>query len=129
MYGAKRSGAPPMMASMSGSPYRAVRTTDCGEPPTPTQGQMALQAQAGRKVRHASFGASGMAFSDIRSFSSHPAFDLVALQHENEFSIPHQPDGRGRWRIAFEIIPGVICCLDVGTCEHGNDPVGQRLVS
>ncbi|BCS34485.1 NADH-dependent dehydrogenase [Luteitalea sp. TBR-22] len=37
------------------------------------------QAQAGRKVRHASFGASGMAFADIRSFSSHPAFDLVAV--------------------------------------------------
>ena len=37
MYGAKRSGAPPMMASISGRPYRAVRTTDCGEPPTPTQ--------------------------------------------------------------------------------------------
>jgi len=28
---------PPMIASMSGRPYRAVRTTDCGEPPTPTQ--------------------------------------------------------------------------------------------
>ena len=39
----------------------------------------ALQAQAARKVRHASFGASGMALSDIRSFSSHPAFDLVAV--------------------------------------------------
>jgi predicted dehydrogenase len=38
-----------------------------------------LLAQAGRKVRHASFGASGMALSDIRSFSSHPAFDLVAV--------------------------------------------------
>jgi hypothetical protein len=38
-----------------------------------------LAAQAGRKVRHASFGANGMALSDIRSFSSHPAFDLVAV--------------------------------------------------
>jgi predicted dehydrogenase len=38
-----------------------------------------LFAQAGRKVRHASFGASGMALSDIKSFSSHPAFDLVAV--------------------------------------------------
>ena len=36
-------------------------------------------AQAGRKVRHASFGASGMALSDIRAFSRHPAFDLVAV--------------------------------------------------
>jgi hypothetical protein len=38
-----------------------------------------LAAQADRKVRHASFGAAGMALSDIRSFSSHPAFDLVAV--------------------------------------------------
>ena len=38
-----------------------------------------LFAQAGRKVRHASFGASGMALSDLESFSSHPAFDLVAV--------------------------------------------------
>ena len=38
-----------------------------------------LLAQAGRKVRHASFGASGMALSDIRSFSSHGAFELVAV--------------------------------------------------
>jgi predicted dehydrogenase len=38
-----------------------------------------LLAQAGRKIRHASFGASGMALSDIRSFSSHAAFDLVAV--------------------------------------------------
>ena len=38
-----------------------------------------ILAQAGRKVRHASFGASGMALSDIRAFSSHEAFDLVAV--------------------------------------------------
>ena len=38
-----------------------------------------LLAQAGRKVRHASFGGSGMALSDIRAFSSHVAFDLVAV--------------------------------------------------
>ncbi len=30
-------GPPPITASISGKPYFAVRTTDCGEPPTPTQ--------------------------------------------------------------------------------------------
>ena len=35
MYGAKRSGLPPMIASMSGIPYLAARTTDSGLPPTP----------------------------------------------------------------------------------------------
>jgi predicted dehydrogenase len=33
----------------------------------------------GRKLRHASFGANGMAWADIRGFSSHPAFELVAV--------------------------------------------------
>ena len=32
-----------------------------------------------RKVRHASIGAAGQALSDIRAFSSHPAFTLVAV--------------------------------------------------
>ncbi len=34
---------------------------------------------AGPTVRHASIGASGQAFSDIRSFATHPAFELVAV--------------------------------------------------
>ena len=38
-----------------------------------------VQGQAARKVRHASFGAAGMAMSDIRGFSTHPAFELVAV--------------------------------------------------
>src|SRR6267378_1766012 len=36
MCGANRLGCPPMMASISGRPYRAARITDCGLPPTPT---------------------------------------------------------------------------------------------
>jgi predicted dehydrogenase len=39
----------------------------------------ALHGQAARKVRHASFGAAGMAMADIRGFSTHPAFELVAV--------------------------------------------------
>jgi hypothetical protein len=49
-----------------------------GAAAVPLAGGIVL-AQAGRKVRHASFGASGMALSDIRAFSSHGAFDLVAV--------------------------------------------------
>jgi hypothetical protein len=33
----------------------------------------------GRKIRHASVGAAGQALSDIRAFSSHPDFTLVAV--------------------------------------------------
>src|SRR5215204_344518 len=32
-----------------------------------------------RRVRHASVGAAGQALSDIRAFSSHPAFSLTAV--------------------------------------------------
>ncbi|MGH9371072.1 MAG: Gfo/Idh/MocA family protein [Vicinamibacterales bacterium] len=37
-----------------------------------------LPAQA-RKIRHASVGAAGQALSDLRAFSSHPGFSLVAV--------------------------------------------------
>lgn len=37
------------------------------------------QENAARKVRHASIGASGQAWSDIQSFAKHPAFELVAV--------------------------------------------------
>ena len=37
-----------------------------------------LPAQ-GRKIRHASVGAAGQAMSDLRAFSNHPAFSLVAV--------------------------------------------------
>jgi predicted dehydrogenase len=43
--------------------------------PLATRGLLAQD----RKIRHASFGAAGMGLSDIRSFQSHPAFDLVAV--------------------------------------------------
>src|SRR5258705_13317766 len=36
MWGGKRLGCPPMMASISGRRYRAARITDCWLPPTPT---------------------------------------------------------------------------------------------
>ena len=38
-----------------------------------------LRGQTVTKVRHASIGTSGQAFSDLNSFSKHPAFDLVAV--------------------------------------------------
>jgi predicted dehydrogenase len=38
-----------------------------------------VPAAAQRRVRHASFGASGQAFSDLNAFAKHPAFDLVAV--------------------------------------------------
>src|SRR3954463_16335875 len=34
---------------------------------------------AGPTLRHASIGASGQAFSDLKSFATHPSFELVAV--------------------------------------------------
>ncbi len=38
-----------------------------------------LRGETLTKVQHASIGTSGQAFSDLRSFAKHPAFDLVAV--------------------------------------------------
>jgi predicted dehydrogenase len=38
-----------------------------------------LRGETLTKVRHASIGTSGQAFSDLNSFAKHPAFDLVAV--------------------------------------------------
>src|SRR5690242_6721374 len=38
-----------------------------------------LRGETLTKVRHASIGTSGQAFSDLASFAKHPAFDLVAV--------------------------------------------------
>src|SRR5690348_11789364 len=44
--------------------------------PFVTRGLMAQSPNS--KIRHASFGTSGMAFSDIKSLSSHPLIEVVA---------------------------------------------------
>ena len=44
------SGSPPMMASISGKPYRAARTTDSGVPPTPTQVFSVPVSTAGKRA-------------------------------------------------------------------------------
>jgi hypothetical protein len=38
-----------------------------------------LRGETAAKVRHASIGTANQAFSDLRSFARHPAFDLVAV--------------------------------------------------
>ncbi len=45
----------------------------------PALGSAVLRAAGGDTVRHASIGASGMAWSDIGSFATHPSFRLVAI--------------------------------------------------
>ena len=82
MQGPSSRRSEPLGGCLSMSPVVSRRTflqnISVGAAAVPLAGGILL-AQAGRKVRHASFGASGMALSDIRAFSSHGAFDLVAV--------------------------------------------------
>jgi predicted dehydrogenase len=95
----------------------------------------ALQAQAGRKVRHASFGASGMAFSDIRSFSSHPAFDLVAVA-DADLSRTEQvkklfPNVRvyQDWRELLRKEADNLDSVNVSTPDHMHAPIAMAAMS
>jgi predicted dehydrogenase len=95
----------------------------------------ALQAQAARKVRHASFGASGMAFSDIRSFSSHPAFDLVAVA-DADLSRTEQvkklfPNVRvyQDWRELLQKEADNLDSVNVSTPDHMHAPIAMAAMA
>ena len=94
-----------------------------------------LLAQAGRKIRHASFGASGMALSDIKSFSSHPAFDLVALADVDLSKV----DGMKKlfpnvrvyqdWRELLRKEAGNIDSVNVSTPDHMHAPIAMAAMA
>ncbi len=95
----------------------------------------ALQGQAARKVRHASFGASGMALSDIRSFSSHPAFDLVAVA-DADLSRTDQvkklfPNVRvyQDWRELLRKEADNLDSVNVSTPDHMHAPIAMAAMS
>ncbi len=71
-----------MMASISGSPCRAVRMTDCGDPPTPTQvgslpdsvlGNTSAFSRGARTVPLQVTGFSSSSLTKRSSFSSNSA--------------------------------------------------------
>jgi predicted dehydrogenase len=95
----------------------------------------ALQAQSTRKVRHASFGAMGMALSDIRSFSSHPAFDLVAVA-DADLSRTEQvkklfPNVRvyQDWRQLLRKEADNLDSVNVSTPDHMHAPIAMAAMS
>ncbi len=49
-----------------------------GAAAAPIVGRRLFADDGGRKIRHASFGTSGMAWSDVTSIASHPAVEVVA---------------------------------------------------
>ena len=73
-----------------------------------------------RKVRHASVGAAGQALSDIRAFSSHPAFSLTAVADVD----------RARTEQVKKLFPDVRVYQDwreMFRKEAGEHRLGQRL--
>lgn len=89
------------------------------------------RAQGGRKVRHASFGASGMALSDIRGFQSHPDFDLVAVA-DVDLSKTEQvkklfPNVKvyQDWRELLAKEAGNLDSVNVSTPDHMHAPIAM----
>jgi predicted dehydrogenase len=77
-----------------------------------------------RKVRHASIGASGQAWSDIRAFAKHPAFDLVAVADVDLCVIARVQEMFPRvrvyqdWRELLKREKGRIDSINVSTPDH-----------
>ena len=88
-----------------------------------------------RKVRHASVGAAGQALSDIRSFSSHPAFTLTAVA-DTDLSRTAQvkklfPEARiyQDWREMFRKESANIDSVNVSTPDHMHAPIAMSAMS
>ena len=88
-----------------------------------------------RKIRHASVGAAGQALSDIRAFSSHPAFTLTAVadvdQSRTEQVKKLFPDARvyQDWREMFRKEQDNIDSVNVSTPDHMHAPIAMAAMS
>ena len=94
-----------------------------------------LLGQAGRKVRHASFGGSGQALSDLRAFSSHPAFDLVAVADVDLSRVDPVkklfPNVRvyQDWRELLRKEAGNLDSVNVSTPDHMHAPIAMAAMA
>ena len=88
-----------------------------------------------RKVRHASVGAAGQALSDIRAFSSHPAFSLVAVADVDQARTAQVkklfPDARvyQDWREMLRKEEANIDSLNVSTPDHMHAPIAMSAMA
>lgn len=93
-----------------------------------------LRAQ-GRKVRHASFGAAGMASADIRGFASHPAFELVAVADTDmtrTANVKKQfPEVKiyQDWRELLRVEGDTLDSVNVSTPDHMHAPIALAAMS
>jgi len=90
------------------------------------------QPTGGRRLRHASVGASGMGFSDISSFAKHPAFDLVAVADVDLCTIARVqqlfPKVRvyQHWREMLKRERNQIDSVNVSTPDHMHAPIAME---
>ena len=88
-----------------------------------------------RKVRHASVGAAGQALSDIRAFSSHPAFTLTAVADVDRARTEQVkklfPDVRvyQDWREMFRKEQANIDSVNVSTPDHMHAPIAMAAMA
>jgi predicted dehydrogenase len=90
-----------------------------------------LGAQGAEIVRHASIGASGMAWADIESFASHPAFRLVAVADVDTARMGQVksrfPDARvyQDWRELLKKEHKQLDSINVSTPDHMHAPIAM----
>src|SRR5918993_677766 len=88
-----------------------------------------------RKVRHASVGAAGQALSDIRAFSTHPAFALTAVADVDRARTEQVrklfPDVRvyQDWREMFRKEQENIDSVNVSTPDHMHAPIAMAAMA
>ena len=82
-------------------------------------------------IRHASIGASGMGFADIRAFAKHPSFELVAVADVDLSRVERVkelfPDARvyQDWRELLEKERGQLDSVNVSTPDHMHAPIAM----
>jgi predicted dehydrogenase len=101
--------------------------------PFVTRGLMAAPAMS--QLNHASFGASGMAWSDIRSMKNHPKFNLVAVADVDKRNFDRVkklfPNVRcyQDWRELLEKEGDKIDSVNVSTPDHMHAPIGMTAMA
>ncbi len=90
-----------------------------------------LAASPNGKVRHASFGASGMAWADVSEFASHPHFELVAVADVDLSRVGEVkkrfPNAKvyQDWRQLLEVEGGRLDSVNVSTPDHMHAPIAM----
>lgn len=90
-----------------------------------------LGAASDAVVRHASIGASGMAWADIQSFASHPAFRLVAVADVDTSRVEQVkaafPEARvyQDWRELLKVERKNLDSINVSTPDHMHAPIAM----